>query len=92
MFEQMGYKHTGLGILILEGPIDPDKVSSVSRDAIVAFVECQVIYDLNNYDSHISQELDVMRINLLRLLSSIVYVESLTKFYFICILTYKANV
>ena len=42
MFEQMGYKHTGLGILTLEGPIDPDKVSSVSRDAIVAFVECQV--------------------------------------------------
>lgn len=42
MFEQMGYKHTGLGVLTLEGPIDPDKVSSVSRDAIVAFVECQV--------------------------------------------------
>lgn len=43
MFEQMGYKHTGLGILTLEGPIDPDKVSNVSRDAIVAFVECQVM-------------------------------------------------
>lgn len=47
MFEQMGYKHTGLGILTLEGPIDPDKVSSVSRDAIVAFVECQVM--LSNF-------------------------------------------
>lgn len=43
MFEQMGYKHTDLGVLTLEGPIDPDKVSNVSRDAIVAFVECQVI-------------------------------------------------
>lgn len=43
MFEQMGYKHTGLGVLTLEGPIDPDKVSSVSRDAIVAFVECQIL-------------------------------------------------
>ncbi|KAG7210768.1 hypothetical protein KM043_012262 [Ampulex compressa] len=43
MFEQMGYKHTGLGVLALEGPIDPDKVSSVSRDAIVAFVECQIL-------------------------------------------------
>ncbi|KYN40724.1 Protein tamozhennic [Trachymyrmex septentrionalis] len=43
MFEQMGYKHTGLGILTLEGPIDPDKVSNVSRDAIVAFVECQIL-------------------------------------------------
>ena len=42
MFELMGYKHTGLGVLTLEGPIDPDKVSNVSRDAIVAFVECQV--------------------------------------------------
>lgn len=43
MFEQMGYKHTGFGVLTLEGPIDPDKVSNVSRDAIVAFVECQVM-------------------------------------------------
>ncbi|EZA61545.1 hypothetical protein DMN91_003443 [Ooceraea biroi] len=43
MFEQMGYKHTSLGVLTLEGPIDPDKVSSVSRDAIVAFVECQIL-------------------------------------------------
>ncbi|CAK9833564.1 Protein tamozhennic [Anthophora retusa] len=43
MFEQMGYKHTGLGVLTLEGPIDPDKVSSISRDAIVAFVECQIL-------------------------------------------------
>nr|XP_012234036.1 PREDICTED: uncharacterized protein LOC105678903 [Linepithema humile] len=43
MFEQMGYKHTGLGMLTLEGPIDPDKVSSVSRDTIVAFVECQIL-------------------------------------------------
>ncbi|XP_015114892.1 uncharacterized protein LOC107039657 [Diachasma alloeum] len=43
MFELMGYKHTGLGTLTLEGPIDPDRVSSVSRDAIVAFVECQIL-------------------------------------------------
>ncbi|EFN68059.1 Protein tamozhennic [Camponotus floridanus] len=43
MFEQMGYKHTGLGVLTLDGPIDPDKVSNVSRDAIVAFVECQIL-------------------------------------------------
>lgn len=43
MFEQMGYKHTGLGILTLDGPIDPDKVKNVSRDAIVAFVECQIL-------------------------------------------------
>lgn len=43
MFELMGYKHAGLGTLTLEGPIDPDRVSSVSRDAIVAFVECQIL-------------------------------------------------
>lgn len=43
MFELMGYRHAGLGELVLEGPIDPDKVSNVSRDAIVAFVECQVV-------------------------------------------------
>lgn len=48
MFEQMGYKHTGLGVLTLDGPIDPDKVSNVSRDAIVAFVECQVMMMINN--------------------------------------------
>ncbi|XP_015610498.1 protein tamozhennic [Cephus cinctus] len=46
MFELMGYKHTGLGVLALEGPIDPDKVSSVSRDAIVAFVECQIFKEI----------------------------------------------
>lgn len=43
MFELMGYKHTGLGVLTLEAPLDPDIVSSVSRDAIVAFVECQIL-------------------------------------------------
>ncbi|XP_008557976.1 uncharacterized protein LOC103578617 [Microplitis demolitor] len=46
MFELMGYKHTGVherGVMALEGPIDPDRVSYVSRDAIVAFVECQII-------------------------------------------------
>lgn len=44
MFEQMGYKHAGREVLVLEGPIDPDKVTNVSRDAIVAFVECQVLF------------------------------------------------
>lgn len=46
MFELMGYKHTGLGVLTLEGPIDPDKVSFVSRDAIVASVECQILKEI----------------------------------------------
>lgn len=43
MFELMGYKRSGPGILTLDGPIDPDKVSNVSRDAIVAYVECQIL-------------------------------------------------
>ncbi|XP_015179595.1 PREDICTED: uncharacterized protein LOC107068067 isoform X1 [Polistes dominula] len=43
MFEQMGYKHAAREVLVLEGPIDPDKVTNVSRDAIVAFVECQIL-------------------------------------------------
>lgn len=43
MFEAMGYKHAGDGILVLEGPVCPDRVTSVSLDSIVAFVECQVI-------------------------------------------------
>ncbi|XP_012253280.2 protein tamozhennic [Athalia rosae] len=43
MFEVMGYRLAGLRELTLEGPIDPDKVSNVSRDAIVAFVECQIL-------------------------------------------------
>lgn len=44
MFEAMGYtllpsNHK----LILEGPICPDQVTNVSRDAMTAYVECQVL-------------------------------------------------
>ncbi|XP_012275747.1 uncharacterized protein LOC105697209 [Orussus abietinus] len=46
MFELMGYKHTDLGVLTLEGSIDPDRVLNVSRDAIVAFVECQILKEI----------------------------------------------
>jgi spermatogenesis-associated protein 2 len=42
MLEAMGYKHTGQTVMVLDGPIDPDRVSSVSRDSLMAFVECQV--------------------------------------------------
>jgi spermatogenesis-associated protein 2 len=42
MFQAMGYKHTGQTAMVLDGPIDPDRVSSVSRDSLMAFVECQV--------------------------------------------------
>lgn len=42
MFEAMGYKHYRDGVLILDGPICPDRVTQVSQDSIVAYVECQV--------------------------------------------------
>ncbi|XP_031787325.1 uncharacterized protein LOC100123988 isoform X2 [Nasonia vitripennis] len=43
MFAHMGYSMCKSKVLTLDGPIDPDKVSSVSRDAIVAFVECKIL-------------------------------------------------
>ncbi|PSN30338.1 hypothetical protein C0J52_26390 [Blattella germanica] len=43
MLQAMGYKHTGHTTMVLDGPIDPDRVSSVSRDSLVAFVECQLL-------------------------------------------------
>lgn len=43
MFEAMGYKHVGSGVLVLDGPICPDKVSNISRDCLVAYVECQIL-------------------------------------------------
>lgn len=42
IFEAMGYKHDGDGILTLDGPICPDRVISLSQDSLVAYVECQV--------------------------------------------------
>ncbi|XP_071442754.1 protein tamozhennic [Hetaerina americana] len=43
MFELMGYRKLGSGAMSLEGPIDPDRVASVSRDALFAYVECQIL-------------------------------------------------
>jgi spermatogenesis-associated protein 2 len=42
MLQAMGYKHAGQTVMVLDGPIDPDRVSNVSRDSLMAFVECQV--------------------------------------------------
>lgn len=42
MFEAMGYKSCGDGLLILDAPICPDRVSAVSMDCIIAYVECQI--------------------------------------------------
>ncbi|CAH1955391.1 unnamed protein product [Acanthoscelides obtectus] len=43
LFEAMGYKRERDGILVLHGPICPDRVSSVSRDCLIAYVECQIL-------------------------------------------------
>ncbi|XP_069682149.1 protein tamozhennic isoform X1 [Periplaneta americana] len=46
MLEAMGYKHTGQTTMVLDGPIDPDRVSNVSRDSLMAFVECQLLKNI----------------------------------------------
>jgi hypothetical protein len=38
----MGYMSTVSETLVLEGPIDQDRITTVARDCILAFVECQV--------------------------------------------------
>lgn len=43
MFEAMGYTLLPNQTLVLDGPICPDQVTNVSRDAMAAYVECQVI-------------------------------------------------
>lgn len=42
MLTLMGYRDTGNGTFTLDGPVDPDRVANVSRDSLVALVECQV--------------------------------------------------
>ncbi|XP_057657801.1 uncharacterized protein LOC130894818 [Diorhabda carinulata] len=42
MFEAMGYKSCGEGLLILDAPVCPDRVSAISMDCIIAYVECQI--------------------------------------------------
>ncbi|KAL1502263.1 hypothetical protein ABEB36_007429 [Hypothenemus hampei] len=43
IFEAMGYTRVESGVMVLDGPICPDKVSSISRDCLVAYVECQIL-------------------------------------------------
>ena len=42
LFQAMGYQLMPNKTLILDGPICPDQVMNVARDAITAYVECQV--------------------------------------------------
>lgn len=44
MFKEMGYKsHAGGSTLLLKGALCMDQVANVSRDALAAFVECQIM-------------------------------------------------
>lgn len=43
LFEAMGYRQVSEEILVLDGPICPDQVTNVSRDAMAAYVECQIM-------------------------------------------------
>ena len=43
LFIAMGYKLLPNQTLVLDGPICPDQVTNVSRDALTAFVECQIM-------------------------------------------------
>lgn len=43
MFEAMGYTLLPNQTLVLDGPICPDQVTNVSRDAMTSYVECQVM-------------------------------------------------
>ncbi|XP_030368986.1 protein tamozhennic [Scaptodrosophila lebanonensis] len=43
LFIAMGYRRTAEDTFVLDGPICPDQVTNVSRDAMAAYVECQIM-------------------------------------------------
>lgn len=49
MISAMGYKpdvgnEVAPNTYVLDGPVCPDQVAAVSRDSLIAYVECQVCY------------------------------------------------
>lgn len=46
LFEEMGYRSMTNQTLVLDGPICPDRVANVSRDAITAKVECRIMKEI----------------------------------------------
>lgn len=46
LFEAMGYKIMSKDLLVLDEAICPDQVTNVSRDAMAAYVECQIIKEI----------------------------------------------
>lgn len=47
LFVAMGYRSISDDTLILDGPICPDQVSNVFRDAMTAYVELQIIKNIH---------------------------------------------
>ncbi|XP_073959746.1 protein tamozhennic-like [Choristoneura fumiferana] len=43
LLHAMGYKPAGAGRLALDGPVCPDMAAAISRDAIIAQCECQIM-------------------------------------------------
>ncbi|CAH2089388.1 unnamed protein product [Euphydryas editha] len=43
MLQAMGYRPVGAGRLALDGPVCPDMAAAISRDAIIAHCECQIM-------------------------------------------------
>ncbi|CAH0724324.1 unnamed protein product, partial [Brenthis ino] len=43
MLQAMGYRAVGAGRLALDGPVCPDMAAAISRDAIIAHCECQIM-------------------------------------------------
>ncbi|XP_058828672.1 protein tamozhennic-like isoform X2 [Topomyia yanbarensis] len=58
LFEQMGYRVLPNQTLVFEGAICPDRVTNVSRDAITANVECQIMKEIYNQLTEMSLPVD----------------------------------
>lgn len=48
IFIAMGYKLLPNQTLVLDGVICPDQITNVSRDALTAYVECQIMKQVNS--------------------------------------------
>ncbi|OWR42303.1 Tamo [Danaus plexippus plexippus] len=42
----LGYRPSGPGKLALDGPVCPDMAAAISRDAIIAYCECQIMSEI----------------------------------------------
>lgn len=49
MFIAMGYKKSENEVLVLDEPICSDQVGNVSRDCMIAYVECQIMKVLKTH-------------------------------------------